>query len=93
MIILNQSNIDSVTLRETIRDIFGSDDNKNINELVDTLYVDYMSNRAASYFIATTKNTLAIYSKLPRRNGVTSLHQITLTEDRELIIISLTKKR
>lgn len=93
MIVLNHKQIDSITMRETVRDVFGADCNKGLKDLVDTLYVDFMAGRAASYFVATTKNTLTIHSKLPRKKGLTSLHQVTLTEDRELIVIALTTAR
>lgn len=93
MIVLNHKQIDSITMRETVRDVFGADCNKGLEDLVDTLYVDFMAGRAASYFVATTKNTLTIHSKLPRKKGLTSLHQVTLTEDRELIVIALTTAR
>lgn len=93
MIVLEQKQIDSITMRETVREVFGADGNKGLDALVDTLYVDFMSGRAASYFVATTKNTLTIHSKLPRKKGITTLHQVTLTEDKELVIIALTTAR
>lgn len=93
MIVLNHKQVDSITMRETVRDVFGADCNKGLEALVDTLYVDFMAGRAASYFIATTKNTLTIHSKLPRKKGITTLHQVTLTEDKELVIIALTTAR
>lgn len=90
MIVLNHKQIDSIAMRETVRDVFGANCDKGLEALVDTLYVDFMAGRAASYFVATTKNTLTIHSKLPRKRGIMSLHQVTLTEDKELIIVALT---
>lgn len=90
MIILHQKNLDSLDMRDSIRDIFGHDNDKKVNALTEVLYSDFLAGKPASYFVALTKNSLTIHNKIPRHSGVQNLYQVTLTQDKELIIISLT---
>lgn len=88
MLILNHKATDSITVHEDIRTVFGH--HQKTDAVADVLTALAQIGQAASFVIATTKNTLSVHNKIPRQNGIRTLHQIVLTQDKELIIISLT---
>lgn len=88
MLILNHKTTDPITIREDIRTVFGH--HQKTDAVADVLNACLHTGQAASFIIATTKNTLSVHNTIPRRNGIQTLHQIVLTQDKELIIILLT---
>lgn len=88
MLILNHKATDSITIHEDIRTVFGH--HQKTDAVADVLTACMQTGQVASFVIATTKNNLSVHIKVPRQNGIRTLHQIVLTQDKELIIILLT---
>ena len=88
MLILNHKATDSITIHADIRTVFGH--HPKTDAVADVLTAFAQIGQAASFVIATTKNTLSVHIKMPRHSGIRTLHQIVLTQDKELIIILLT---
>lgn len=91
MLILNHKATDSITIHADIRTVFGH--HQKTDAIADVLTACMQTGQAASFIIATTKNTLSVHMKVPRQNGIRTLHQIVLTQDKELIIILLTASK
>lgn len=88
-VMLVNSNMSSISeLRSTIRTAM-SGYSDVVRELAEALTYDLQAERPSCWFVSKTKNVTSVHGKVPRRNGILELLQVTLTKNGRLVIIKI----